>query len=81
MEQQNEKKVDFKELKIGERLSRTQYYQVKEINDGWGRKNVIVENEWGFSFNINGAEIIEKEMCSASQFIVRLTDLSNPSTL
>ena len=68
MEQQAEKRIEYKDLKVGERLSRTQYYQVKEISNGWGTPSLTVENEWGFSFTINGREIVENEMCSAEQF-------------
>jgi len=57
------KKSSFKELRTGDFLSETQYYEVKRINpDG-----ITVVNERGFEFNI-GANIVEEGIYSASQF-------------
>lgn len=57
------KRTDFGTLKVGDRLSETQYYEVLSIDD----KKVKVRNERGFEFGIS-ADIIEEGMYSASYF-------------
>ncbi len=57
------KRTEFSTLKIGDRLSETQYYQVLQIDD----KKVKVRNERGFEFAVS-SDIIEEGMYNASQY-------------
>ena len=57
------KRTDFNTLKVGDRLSETQYYEIVGTTD----KNMRVKNERGFEFSVS-KEIIEEGMFNASQF-------------
>lgn len=53
----------FEKLSIGDYLSETQYYQIKNKDRG----GIVVENERGFEMEI-GKEIVEEGLLSANQF-------------
>lgn len=61
--QHKRKRTEFANLKVGDRLSETQYYEVLEVD---GTK-VKVRNERGFEFGVSSA-IIEEGMYSANFF-------------
>lgn len=57
------KRTEYADLKVGDRLSETQYYEVVSI-DG---KKVRVRNERGFEFGVS-SDIVEEGMYNASQY-------------
>lgn len=57
------KRTEFGQLKKGDRLSETQYYQVVSID----AKSMRVKNERGFEFTVS-REIVEEGMFNACQF-------------
>ena len=57
------KKTDSNKLKIGDRLSETQYYKIMSIED----TKICVSNERGFTFNI-GKNIVEEGMYTSNQY-------------
>ena len=57
------KRTDFDTLKIGDRLSETQYYEVIQCDGG----KIRVRNERGFEFGVS-KEIVEEGMYNATQF-------------
>ena len=63
--QVNTKKIDIAQLKVGDYLSETQYYQVTSITSD----SVGVKNERGLTFNVD-LDIVEEGMRSASQYKV-----------
>ena len=63
MADKKRKRTEFSTLKVGDRLSETQYYQVLQIDD----KKVKVRNERGFEFAVS-SDIIEEGMYNASHF-------------
>lgn len=60
-------KTDFSKLKVGSRLSETQYYEVIEIKKISLAGAVKVCNERGFEFHIS-EKIVEEGMYSADQY-------------
>lgn len=59
------KRCDASQIKVGERLSRTQYYEVLEIDEEKGM--FTVSNEQGFKFKLTTG-VLEAEMYSARQY-------------
>lgn len=57
------KRTEFKDIKVGDRLSETQYYKVisAEVD------RLRVQNERGFEFTVS-KEIVEEGMFNASQY-------------
>lgn len=58
-----ENRSDFKQIRKGDFLSETQYYEVKNVTPD----QIAVVNERGFEFNI-GRAIVEEGLFSATQF-------------
>ncbi len=58
-------KSQVAKLKIGDKLSETQYYEVTEVNQA--NRTVLVKNERGFDFGI-GFSIVEEGIYSADQW-------------
>jgi hypothetical protein len=57
------KRCDFAQLKAGDRLSETQYYEVTDVTD----EGISVRNARGYSLDI-AKSVVEEGMYSASQF-------------
>jgi endo-alpha-1,4-polygalactosaminidase (GH114 family) len=59
------KRTNYADIKVGDRLSETQYYKVISITNDTDR--LRVQNERGFEFSVS-KEIVEEGMYNASQY-------------
>ena len=64
-----EQRSNFNGMAVGDRISETQYYEIKELVRMDGGRGARVQNERGFEFTIS-ARIIEEGMYSANQHVL-----------